>query len=135
MRGRPPKKALTPEQERAASAFVGGAEAPTSGSGRGPEADSAASQTVASQTAPEASPSKPKPARASRPVGEGEAERPWEAAFVREDVVKGYALRLPEPLYLKMKWVASERGQSMNELCREAIEGVVEDHLRASGAG
>ena len=127
MRGRPPKKTLTPEQERAASAFVGGAEAPSSGSGRGPEAEPAAPQTATAS----------KPARPSRPAeeGGGTPERPWEAAFVREDVVKGYALRLPEPLYLKMKWVASERGQSMNELCREAIEGVVEDHLRASGAG
>ena len=61
------------------------------------------------------------------------AERPWEDERVRDDVVKGYALRLPEPLYLKLKWVAAERGQSMNELCRDAVEEVVEAHLRAHG--
>ena len=72
--------------------------------------------------------------RRAEPTGKGKRteNRPWEAERVRDDVVKGYALRLPEPLYLKMKWVASERGQSMNELCRGAIEDVVEAHLRDS---
>lgn len=40
--------------------------------------------------------------------------------------MKGYALRLPEPAYLKLKYVAEATGQSMNGLCREAIENVVE---------
>ena len=117
MKGRPPKKTMTPEQERAASAFVDGAEAP------GPKASGAAPP--------------PATARAGRggqsTSGLSEEARPWEAAHVREDVVKGYALRLPEPLYLKLKWVAERTGRSMNAVCREAVEDEVEAVLRREG--
>lgn len=51
---------------------------------------------------------------------------PWEAEHVREDVMKGYALRLPEPLYLRLKWVAEQTGRSINTVCREAVEAEVE---------
>ena len=112
MRGRPPKKTLTPEQERAASAFVDGAQALSL---RGDE------------PAP--------PPTGSQPglVAGGEV-RPWEADRVRDDVVKGYALRLPEPLYLKLKWVAERTGRSINAVCREAVEAEVEAFLRGEGA-
>lgn len=109
MKGRPPKRTLTPEQERAANAFVGGAEEP--GAGSGP-----------------ATP--PRPARTTHRGGAGK-KRPWEADRVRDDVVKGYALRLPEPLYLKLKWVAERTGRSMNAVCREAVEAEVEAFLAA----
>jgi len=116
MKGRPPKRTMTAEQERAASAFVEAAEAPDSGSGRAERGEASGGGGRA-------------PVVRRRVV----AERPWEDERVRDDVVKGYALRLPEPLYLKLKWVAAERGQSMNELCRDAVEEVVEAHLRAHG--
>ncbi|GAB5550144.1 MAG: hypothetical protein SangKO_099040 [Sandaracinaceae bacterium] len=131
MRGRPPKKTLSPEQARAADAFVGGAEAPSSGSGR---TDS--SSTPGVEAKPEIQPKDTVPPAPTKRVRQRRTEtnenptRPWEADYVREDVVKGYALRLPEPLYLKMKWVAAERGQSMNELIQKAVADVVEDHLR-----
>lgn len=117
MRGRPPKK-MTPEQERAASAFVEGAETPTSGSGR------ADAQPVASVVAAATAPSDRVPGH-RRPS----LARPWEGDRVREDVVKGYALRLPEPLYLKLKWVAEQTGRSMNTVCRDAVEAEVEAFL------
>ena len=113
MRGRPPKKALTPEQERAASAFVGGAETGASGSG---QAEPTSAPVVAA----------PPPQRA---VELSSGAYPWEAAYVREDVMKGYALRLPEPLYLKLKWVAEQTGRSINTVCREAIEEEVARQL------
>ncbi|WP_412070604.1 hypothetical protein [Rubrivirga sp. IMCC43871] len=110
MRGRPPKKTLTAEQEHAASAFVEAAEAPDSGSGREASSGVETASRVVRQS----------------PVGE---ERPWEAAYVREDVTKGYALRLPEPLYLKLKWMADQTGRSMNTVVREVVEADVEAFL------
>lgn len=104
MLGRPPKRERTPDQEAAVSAFV-----------------DAAVSTVTPMNSVDAS------LRTSERRGRGgEADRPWEAPYVREDVMKGYALRLPEPAYLKLKYVAEATGQSMNGLCREAIENVVE---------
>ena len=129
MRGRPPKKTLTPEQERAASAFVEAAEAPTSGSGR--------ADTAAASPAPEPV-ATPEPLAADAEDASGERvpghrrpspDRPWEDDRVRDDVVKGYALRLPEPLYLKLKWVAEQTGRSMNAVCRDAVETEVEAFL------
>lgn len=124
MRGRPPKKTLTAEQALAADAFVGGAEAPSSGSGRAEAPPDAAS-------ARRVSPPVARPEAARRPAPRD--ARPWEASYVRDDVVKGYALRLPEPLYLKLKWVAAERGQSMNELIAGAVADVVAGHLGEEG--
>ena len=125
MRGRPPKKVLTPEQERAALAFVDAAESPASGSGR---ADPPEAPVLPATPSPAAVP----PAAASRAATRRQprsdappGERPWEAEYVREDVVKGYALRLPEPLYLQLKWVAEQTGRSINIVCREAIEAEV----------
>lgn len=125
MQGRPPKKTLSPAQERAASAFVEGAEAPGSGSGR-----SQAPQTQSPPEAAGAPPAASEPAASAARRGHRAAgERPWEAAYVREDVTKGYALRLPEPLYLKLKWVAAQTGRSVNTMVREAVETDVEAFL------
>ena len=117
MQGRPPKRALTPAQERAASAFVEAAESSGAGSGRAAPAES--------------SPEAPRRARARIPTGRPDetSARPWEDPRVREDVVKGYALRLPEPLYLQLKWVADQTGRSINTVCREAIEEEVARHV------
>lgn len=57
---------------------------------------------------------------------------PWEAPGVREDVTKAYALRLREPLYLKLKWAAEQRGQSMNAFITEAVEGAVGEILSSA---
>lgn len=114
MKGRPPKKTMTAEQLTAASAFVDAAEAPDSGSGR------------AKTVAPTARPERPRRVTGRTAMGEG---LPWEAEYVREDVMKGYALRLPEPLYLKLKWMADQTGRSMNTVCREAVEAEVEAFL------
>ncbi|MGB3541648.1 hypothetical protein [Rubrivirga sp.] len=117
MRGRPPKKTLTPEQERAASAFVEAAESPGSGSGRSERAT----------PTPGALPRTESPSRTR--VSRDDGVRPWEREGVREDVVKGYALRLPEPLYLKLKWVAKQTGRSVNAVIHELVTAEVEAFL------
>ena len=103
MRGRPPKRSFTPEQEQAADAFISAAE---------PSADQQG-----------------KPRDASRDQDRQRPSYPWEEPRVREDVKKGYALRLPEPLYLKLKYISEETGASMNQLCNEAVETLVEEQL------
>lgn len=54
---------------------------------------------------------------------------PWEESHVREDVRQNYPLRLPEPLYLKLKYVSRQTGMSMNELCNRAVEEIVDRKL------
>ena len=54
---------------------------------------------------------------------------PWEAPKVREDLKRNYPLRLPEPLYLKLKYVSEETGQSMNQLCNDAVRALIEQKV------
>lgn len=107
MRGRPPKRRFTAKQKRAADAFI---EAAEPSRGEQPEGDDPPAEPTASE--------------------EPSQTYPWQEPHVREDVKKGYALRLPEPLYLKLKYVSEETGRSMNELCNDAIEQAVEEQLQ-----
>lgn len=64
-----------------------------------------------------------------------EGIKPWEAPHVREDVTKAYALRLREPLYLKLKWASEQRGLSMNAFITSAVESAVGELLAGEGKG
>lgn len=105
MRSRPPKR-LSPDQEQAAEAFIDAAEEEGE--------DDNQARPGPDETR--------KPSR-KRPV------YPWEEPHVREDVTQGYPLRLPEPLYLKLKYVSEKTGCSMNQLCNDVIEDMVEEKL------
>lgn len=61
--------------------------------------------------------------------GPGEDLYPWEKTRVREDLKKNYPLRLPEPLYLKLKFVSEETGRSMNDLCNEAVGNLIAEKV------
>lgn len=60
---------------------------------------------------------------------------PWEEPHIREDVVKNLPLRLSEPLYLKLKYLAAHTPYSMNafilEKVTEQIEAEVERLIEA----
>lgn len=134
MRGRPPQKDLSPEQARAADAFIRGAEAddrvsPTPADD--PEATGTPASEMPETDEPPAARARRQRAEARRVGREGDDTHgfPWEAPRVREDVTKGYALRLPEPLYLKLKYVSKQTGTSMNQLCNEAVARLVEEEL------
>lgn len=58
-----------------------------------------------------------------------ESVHPWEKPRVREDLKKNYPLRLPEPLYLKLKYVSEETGRSMNDLCNEAVGNLIGEKI------
>lgn len=46
---------------------------------------------------------------------------PWEAPEVREDVTKVYNLRLPEPYFLKLKYIAEHTPESMQTFCHKVL--------------
>ncbi len=54
---------------------------------------------------------------------------PWEEPHVREDVKKSIPLRLPETLYLKLKYIADHTPYSMNSFILERLEQVIEEEI------
>lgn len=46
---------------------------------------------------------------------------PWDDPKVREDVLKVYNLRLPEPYLLKLKYIAEQTPDSMHKFCLEVL--------------
>lgn len=60
---------------------------------------------------------------------------PWQASGVRSDVIVGFNLRLPEPLKLKLAWIAERTPQSQQQIVREAVEQAVEAKIRELTGG
>jgi len=62
---------------------------------------------------------------------------PWNQPAVRDDVLKVYNLRLPEPYLLKLKYIAEHTPDSMHQFCMNvllpAIDGRVEDLTEGRG--
>lgn len=46
---------------------------------------------------------------------------PWKHPNVRDDVLKLYNLRLPEPYLLKLKYIAEHTPDSMQKFCLDAL--------------
>lgn len=122
MRGRPPKRSFTPEQEKAADAFIDAAEMKDD-----PATDDSDSPSRAGE--PDRDRVQEAPERSQTRDLQKPDPYPWQEPRVREDVVKGYPLRMPEPLYLKLKYVSEETGRSMNQLCNEAVETLIESKV------
>ena len=55
--------------------------------------------------------------------------RPWESPTVRADVKKVFNVRLDEPLFLKLKWLADNGPESMHQIVYEAVESVVNQRV------
>ncbi len=61
---------------------------------------------------------------------------PWEEPHIREDVMKSLPLRLSEPLYLKLKYIAAHTPYSMNSFILERITEEIEAEIvRMTGQG
>lgn len=56
---------------------------------------------------------------------------PWEDPRIREDVKKNIPLRLPEPLYMKLKYIADHTPYSMNSFILEKLTGEIEEEITA----
>ncbi len=54
---------------------------------------------------------------------------PWDEPHVREDVMKSLPLRLSEPLYLKLKYIAEHTPYSMNSFILERIAEDIEEEI------
>jgi hypothetical protein len=53
-------------------------------------------------------------------------ELPWDARGVREDVVKTFNLRLPEPYHLKLAYIAEHTPQSMHNFCIDILTSAID---------
>jgi len=58
-------------------------------------------------------------------------DKPWEAAHVREDMVKIFNLRLPEPYWLKLQFIAKHSPRSMQTICLETLQPAIDAELAA----
>lgn len=54
---------------------------------------------------------------------------PWEDPRVREDVKKNLPIRLPEPLYMKLKFIADHTPYSMNSFILEKLTEEIEEEI------
>ncbi len=55
---------------------------------------------------------------------------PWNELGVREDVIKTFVLRLPEPAFLKLKYIAENSPYSMQSFCHEHLLKAIDDQLK-----
>ena len=54
---------------------------------------------------------------------------PWEDPRVREDVKKTLPLRIDEPLYLKLKFIAEHTPYSMNSFVLDRLTDEIEEEI------
>jgi len=54
---------------------------------------------------------------------------PWEEPHVREDVKKTLPLRIDEPLYLKLKFIAQRTPYSMNSFILDRVIDEIEEEI------
>lgn len=55
---------------------------------------------------------------------------PWENPDLREDVVKTFNVRLPEPTKAKLQWLAQQGPRSMHQIVLEAVEAAIEEQIQ-----
>lgn len=71
-------------------------------------------------------------AAAGKPVGEESAKSTtytWEEPHVREDVMKQILLKMPEPLYLKLKHITNYTPYNMTSFILEKITPEIEAEI------
>ncbi len=55
---------------------------------------------------------------------------PWEDSNVREDVIKPYNLRLPEPYLLKLRYIAEHTPDSMHKFCMTILGKEIDKKIK-----
>ena len=70
------------------------------------------------------------------PAGSAAVVLPWEEPYVREDVMKQVLLKMPEPLYLKLKHITNYTPYNMTSFILEKIGPEIEKEIaRLTGRG
>lgn len=54
---------------------------------------------------------------------------PWETPGVREDLAKIFNLRLPEPYFLKLKYIAEKSPDSMQKFCLSILLPAIDEKV------
>ncbi len=54
---------------------------------------------------------------------------PWQAGHVREDVIKVFNLRIPEPYFLKLEYLSKQTRLSKQSICLDAITSVIDQEI------
>jgi hypothetical protein len=98
-----------PKAQPGVEAFIGGA-AP---------GDSASSDTISNDSIPNGL--KPLNIQSSDTISSETDALPWDHPRVRDDVLKTYNLRLPEPYLLKLRFIAGNTPGSMQRFCLDAL--------------
>lgn len=60
---------------------------------------------------------------------------PWNAPKVRDDMLKVYNLRLPEPYFLKLKFIAEHTPGSMHKFCLDALLPAIDAEIERLAKG
>ena len=68
-------------------------------------------------------------ANAGKKSGKANEVYPWEEPHVREDVKKTLPLRIDEPLYLKLKFIAERTPYSMNSFILDRVIDEIEKEI------
>ncbi len=68
--------------------------------------------------------------KTSEPARRGGERYPWDDPKVREDMIKVYNLRLPEPYLLKLKYIAEHTPDSMQKFCLEALLPAIDRKIK-----
>lgn len=75
-------------------------------------------------------------AGAGQPSSMEEEIYPWEEPYVRDDVMKQVLLKMPEPLYLKLKHITNYTPYNMTSFILEKIKPEIEKEIaRMTGQG
>jgi hypothetical protein len=59
------------------------------------------------------------------------ASYPWEEPGIREDIIKVFNLRLPEPYLLKLKYIAEHTPDSMHKYCLNVLQDAIDEKIEA----
>lgn len=54
---------------------------------------------------------------------------PWEASSIRDDVMKVFNLRLPEPYMLKLRYIAEHGSRSMQRFCHDTLFPAIDEEI------
>ena len=62
--------------------------------------------------------------------GRGVQQFPWDDPIVRDDVLKIYNVRLPEPYLLKLKYIAERTPGSMHQFCIDVLLPAIDKKVK-----